>query len=361
MPRGSLSFPATLVTVLFSWIVLLIIFSMLGTTSQQSMSNVFESCYVTLMFFIPGFIYLYYLRDNNKYAINLVKNISLIYLVCGIFNTLLVLFYYPDASRVLASSSETSNYYSHLGAGGFGYIYAIVLVIPCIANIVISKNKNKFLYIILLILSCLLVIKSLYTIALLFMICGLVMTFFLRKNWQIFLLFVSFMIVFVFMDKQFWGALLVQISNLFSEHSMFRNKFLDASIYFLLGTFGRSSEDRIMRYAQSINAIRLSPIFGELTSGVFGGGHTSWLDLYASYGVFSILPIGAQVILQRSILKCIDVNSKRIYAYQIILFWVLGVVNPIHLQSAVGYVMYLLTPSLLSNNTKNVEINSNKI
>lgn len=337
------------VSTLVLWLLFLPCSALINNNSQYN-ADILRICYDTFAFFLPGLILLHYIKDNNTTALKFIRKISNIYLFVGAVNTLIILSIYPFASRVLAFSSEDASLYSRMGAGGFGYIYAVALFLPCLISMLKNRRYDRFRRIrtlTFLILLILLILKASYTFALIIAAIGIVMALYAKKQWHYVVMLLICVLGIAFIDNNTIGRIIVFFAELFESGSILNLKLLDMSKYYLTNMYGASMEGRILVYTETMDAIKASPFFGALTSGIYGSQHTSWLDLYASYGLFSAIPIALQIMMQKALYKNIYFDRKYVYLGAVAMFWMLGLVNPIHLQIHVGYGMYLLLPVTL--------------
>lgn len=350
--RKALYISTVFLSLLGLWIILeLTIGSWLPYT--ESIYDRLKSSYTTLCFFIPGLIFLSYQKKREEKPARFVSNASLILLVLGIINTYLVLRMYPLASRILASGSIESNYFSKMGAGGYGYVYAIALLIPCLLYIALENKRIRILFFILTLFVIILLLKASYTIALFIGFLGVVFSLLARKKWHFYLLTVLALVTFLFITNDQIGRIMVYVANLFGEGTVLSRKFLDVSKYFLSGIIGSSSSGRLAVYLNTLDAIKQSPVFGAMTSGVDGAKHTSWPDLYATYGVFSMFPIFLHILIQKAIYETINHRYKIAYGVVLALFWFLGFFNPVHTQLVIGFTVYLLVPAMFGTFIQN--------
>lgn len=323
------------------WIV---VFSFCRWLLGASIVNILYDVLSIFLFFFPALMF--YCVKRNRFCLTSksLLTISNFALLIGAINTIIVLNIYPFAARILATGAEEGAIYAKMGAGGYGFVYGVAFLIPCIVRgSMIQKGWKKVALFIYLIVMILLLIKAAYTIAIFVALFGLVFAF-CNKTWKKVLLVVVGITCIWFVDAQMVGNLFSAISNLFSDGNILHSKFNDVAELFysndiITGTGGRS-----LLYEQSWNAIKASPILGALYSGISGGGHTSWLDLYANYGVISLLFVSLLLFVQKNILKSLPKEGQSFYVFLCVAFWLLGFINPVHTQMEIGMVMFFIAP-----------------
>lgn len=309
-----------------------------------SIVNILYDVLSVFLFFFPAL--LFYCVKTNKFSLTsksllIISNVALL---IGAINTIIVLNTYPFAARILATGTEKGEIYAKMGAGGYGFVYGVAFLIPCIVRgSMQQKGWKKFTLLIYLIVMLLLLIKAAYTIAIFVASFGIVFAF-CNKTWKKVLLVVMGVICILFVDDKMVGNLFATISNLFPNENLLHSKFNDVAELFYSNDIVTGTGGRSILYEQSWNAIKASPILGALYSGISGGGHTSWLDLYANYGVISLLFISLLLFVQKSILKSLPKDGQPFYVFLCVAFWLLGFINPVHTQMEIGMVIFFIAP-----------------
>ena len=330
---------------LTGWVI---VYSLCQLLLHSSFVSLAMNCFSFFLFFFPAMIYYNYSENCFSLKAHIILIIACVAVLIGSINTILVLNIYPNASRILATGSSEAAQYARIGAGGYGFVYGVSFIIPCAVKSLFSKkNKYKIALCLFIIVCFWMLVKAAYTIALIVVFFGSVFAI-LKKRWQqVFAVIVSIISSFIIKGNVI-GDLLVKISDLFASGSMLQLKFVSMSRLFYYNDFVEGTGSRIYLYERSWNAIKESPFFGGLYSGVFGGGHTSWLDLYARFGVFSLILFSLLIYVQRRIYLTIPDDNKPFYFAVLIIFWILGFINPIHSQMMIGMSVFLVVPIWLN-------------
>ena len=277
-----------------------------------------------LMSFVIVLSFLYNEQEVKSYNY-LVTIIFATYIIFNI-TTIRALNIDPHIMRSLAKNSSLSSLYQDQGVGGYGYLYAMILVIPIgIFKLRQETGLRRIVTLIFLITSYVLVFSSAYMLAMLITICmtgAYIALSFRNRNSTItvFLIITAAVILYYNLD-----SLLLWIADL-TRPSMIQKKVED--MYEILFN-DVSVEDTVLwgryeRYLRDIMLILNSPIWGTLRYSLVGK-HSAILDLYAQFGI----PIGiyATSAIFKPLKKCIRKNRPELIA------------------SFIGLVLYLLLNS----------------
>jgi hypothetical protein len=316
---------------------------------------------VTFTLFIVGILinhyYMYY--DKDPKVLGRIALLSIIFYVIGSLQTHLGLIKYPLAARELATGSAQlqSTYYS-LGIGGFGFVYGAVFI-----NIVVLyffftkmntvKKSYRYLSIAVYFIISLMLISASYATSLMVLFLGTMTVATIKgKRSLIFgtILLTLFIIAF---PKELIGKGLIYAAGLFESNGVIRSKFLDLAQGFIGDSFGFQTVGRGQLYLASLKTFLNNPLFG--LYGPFGnkfnsvvGGHSGWLDLLACYGLFGSLPLFAAIFFHfRKHLKYYrdHLYLKFLLTAQI-LFIAFGFINPVIYIYQIGFVLFVIAPSL---------------
>ncbi|OZT77105.1 oligosaccharide repeat unit polymerase [Salinicoccus roseus] len=242
-------------------------------------------------------IFLYYVDNRyRKFQKKILTFIIFDLLFIGI-NTYLKLIENPQISRYLSAGTEAREMYlgatSVLGIGNYGFFYGLVSIILLLGFLIFYTRKLKILYVLLLFASIALMIKASFTIAILFAFIFLFMIILMKYvNKNIVLLVAPAFLILMVLARN-------GIAQLFNKIGALEFVSFDVSVRFyeLASFFSNHSIDgtdllsRLDRYKMSIYAFLNNFISGTTigyNQGYLPGGHSTWFDLLALFGVFSI-------------------------------------------------------------------------
>ena len=196
-----------------------------------------------------------------------------------------------DAHIARAMARDDSSTYSYMrqGIGGYGLVYAQVIVIPAVlrwTEIAFRKAKVSFFIGCVYLMTCVMLLQEAgYTIAVTSVILGVIVLHFF-KNKRVGLLLVAMVLLVVGLEyallhfESFQKVVLDFFAGSKVETRI--NEIIAAST---TGETSSSIDSRISTYLTSIRVILRYPIIGGLGwSG--GGGHSAILDAFAKYGLF---------------------------------------------------------------------------
>lgn len=313
---------------------------------------------------IIGILFIqYYLHYKKDYeALRKIGFLSLIFYSIGSFQTYSGLQQYPMASRMLAgavaNNPNLQATYEHLGIGGFGYIYsATFLLIALFFQIIYSgkslKVQTKVLSVISIVLLMMMILEASYVIAFILIFFGILMVL-IVKNMKVLLILVLFSILLFFVIPQNQIAMMfLNIASFFSENKIVYERFLDLAEVFMPGENAQLTNNRVGLYTMSLNSFLYQPIFG--IYGPFGspasfkvGGHSGWLDLLGSYGMFSAFPLflAIKVNFRRSLNYFKSTAYYRMLLAIQLLYIFFGLLNPVLINHEIGYAVFAIIPTI---------------
>lgn len=199
---------------------------------------------------------------------------------------------YPYASRQLASTIDmvSNRMYQGLNIGGYGFIYALVLLLPFIFYRFKKTHRKK--YIVMFVLYEIAIIFSAYMTAILLSVIAIFISLIVVSSFR------RHVIVIVIAVSTLLAVLRSQIAVLLNNIYTFllagnllilaervENLYRLLSNGELVGDAGYRNE----LYEMSIEAFQRSPVMGKLTGGTSTLGlHAEFLDLLGGIGIFGI-------------------------------------------------------------------------
>lgn len=255
-----------------------------------------------------------------------------------LFIVLIILIYYAYKSFLLLESNEMALRYlvstekdATLGIDGFGIPYASSLLAPYLFYFIkknkISRTLQIFLFAVCAVL-VLLVMRSLFMTALLLMALGFFYVFIIDKTWKQKILISLFFILSIVAAL---GVITTFVHLVFGESSVIAARF-DEILQILSGSGISSTEDmgnRFIRLNRSINMFLEHPLFGvgwiteynfEELERIGVGNHAQWIDMFAYYGLFAIVPL---YYLKSNMTDYVKNNNPAL-----LIFIILGFLNP---------------------------------
>lgn len=195
----------------------------------------------------------------------------------------------PQASRLLSHASEETEYLLQKGIGGYGLVYTVVLLIPCLLFVIkhdiFGNIYVKICLTAILFLSLLLVVNAGYFIAFLSTltfpwIVILYNRVSPRRMYVIFLIIVT--VVFV-IPKGFYSEALKEFSASI-DNPFIARRLDDLAISLEESRLSGTTSLRLSHYQENLEAIEDDPFAGKIGA---GSGHSQVLLLMAQYGVFT--------------------------------------------------------------------------
>jgi|GEM_PF-5156626 len=193
----------------------------------------------------------------------------------------------PHAMRAMIRVSEESMYYASLGAGGYGFIYALMLMFPVGLGVMTNRGEPSFLRILALvfcIFAAILTSKSGYFLALLLLIFS-ILFFIINQFAKNRVIILGFVLVFgviglVFADDilEFLirGIDVPGIQRKLHDVQQMLNNDIDVE--------GSEFANRSERYTRDLKLILSSPVWGNLSFDAVGK-HSHLLDFAAMFGL----------------------------------------------------------------------------
>lgn len=282
-----------------------------------------------------------YCRLDNVKLDRIILCFSLIIVLLTIVTTLMGLLTNSDVARLLTSSSTNESAANILRArniGAFDFIYGLVIIFPVLVSM-FRKTRNRFFkccIFIMIILTSLCVIKSNFTTALILLFIGFWLPFVFSsgKNMVGKLLLIICIAIIASLLFPYFLKLIYSITT-----SILAKEKIMGILMFLNGTENAGDvTSRVSMFQLSLSNFLSNPIFGvggyyRITMVLYVGKHAQFIDDLARYGIIGGIPILAFVIycIKRSILiKPDDSLYKSSLFPSIILFCLLGLLNPIY-------------------------------
>ena len=290
---------------------------------------------ISMYIFIIYSIYCYYSSTGLKLSRNRIVLLLIFDFTFVGINTLLKLKSNPMLSRLLATSREivTNLGLNNLKAvGSYAYVYSIVMILLYISFDIfyLNERKNITLKYISFVLLIILLFRTSFSIAILlfFLFFGVIVLLkYIQKNPVLFILLFIFLIFLYFLN--IYSIFFRYFANTSFLSETIRVRLLELSD-FLSGDFSHSTDlgSRFYYYSKSIESFS-NNIFG--TSGNFGvysaGGHSSMLDMFALFGINSLMFLFSILMIARDIVLKTSVKYKSLSIIILIYLFLLSIIN----------------------------------
>lgn len=311
-----------------------------------------------LYMFIIFSIFLYYRDDENKKDRKIILYFLLIDILYIGINTFIQLLTNPLLSRILAMSTETKEMllegeiYNNIGTYGFFYALGIIVLIYIYKSFFENTN-TKIKYIIISILSLVLLIQGSFAISILLtFICTSFILIFCNKNISKKILKISVTILLIIM-------IYINSNNILSNIAMIewlplqvKEKITEINISLnnSENMNGTDMEARATVYKKSIDTFKENFLIGSFGNNENIGGHSTFFDFFALYGVFAIFLYYYFFICYKQINKF--VNIKYIVGIIFIYYLLLSILNP-SIYSNIFVALYIIVPFAIKSDTEN--------
>jgi hypothetical protein len=327
--------------IIFILFIFLIFHSLYNFNSSLFNNNLLLVFWNSIYIVLPIFPFLYLINNHNK-----ISTLYFIILFCTFYTAISTFFYLdidPLASRNLSFvNSNNDAYFNNLmlnNVGGFEFIYFLPIL-----TISFEKFKTyKFFpfFILLSFFYLFVVIKSQYTIAVLFQIFSifyLLFFKFLDFSKFIFSFFISLFIIFLLRD--FISSFVLLFSNFF-ESGIIRDRLIALS-NILTGQFDINEESiRIDLYYEDFIVFLDNPIFGSIFQYKYTNNHSELISLLARFGV------GYLMLLFYAFNKSLYyIKDKRLYKYLIFVSFLIGILNPVPFVLYTTFIGLILSKQL---------------
>ena len=333
-----------------SFLILVYFFtgSNMGSGLWQNLRNAFFSL-------ICSFLCLYILpqdkEDKRKVFVFLVINIML-----GCIYTLYRIQENPLLPRILARGSESVETYlgniSTAGVMTYGEIYGMALIVPSLLYwISQKKGQKKLVPIMTSVLFVATIFQAQFAIALIFAIVGIVLYLILcgGRSKSRFIISGIFILVALIIAIN-WANILGTIYSANILPSALQQKVHELLLYSGGGNLaGTNLYSRSTFYAQSFKAIAQNNFIGKVFSNnASGAGHSEWEDMAANYGI--IAPMLVYIFFRKFTKKIsvfFDSKAMTVYRVQLLLFTIIGFIDPIFHSRTMSFLIFL-SPLILT-------------
>ena len=338
------------------WYIIMLVMQALGFFSYGKVDSVYFFS-LTAFAVLPYFISNYYTCSNRLFIIERIKKIILVLSIITFISTIVVSFSHPDAPKTLAMGTEMDVYkelYVKMNCGGYGFVYGFV--ISCVPILSCRFNKKIWNVIrnIYIILGCITLIVSQYTIGLIIFSAEIILYIFAINNGYKWMVAVKVILVSVGLTAMLNMAKILNVmASLFQSYTTLAVRLSDLALFIQNGAMGNSVNSRMTVYAVSWEGFLRHPFFGGAIQGYSTiGAHSTILDLLALFGVLGTLFY---------FLFLIGVVKKVRNKYYSIAFFgyiLISILNPTIYNITIGFGIYMTAVIFVNNNEEGNNENS---
>lgn len=242
-------------------------------------------------------IFLYYFNGKyRRFQKFLCAFLILDCIAVGI-NTYIQLQINPLVVRYLATGTDTKE--SLLGTGVFpgvgsyGYFYALVAIILLLAFLFLNQRKRKPLVFLAIVVAITLLIQAAYAIAILFTFIFIALLIIIRYSNKYTVIAIALLgIISLLIFQGTFALMFTQLADIQGIPYEVSVRFDELAGFFSGNDIsGTDLNSRQSLYLQSVDAFANNILTGTVVSNnsVYrAGGHSAWLDLLATFGLFAI-------------------------------------------------------------------------
>lgn len=324
-------------------------------TSANMGSGLWQNLRNAIFSLICSFLCLYILPQDKKTKkqvfIFLMVNILL-----GCAYTLYRIQENPLLPRILARGSEGRDILlggaSTAGVLTYGEIYGIALIIPSFLFWISRKQGQKKIFpLIIFAISIVTIFKAQFAIALIFSLVGIALYLIMCGGLSNARFIISgvFLVVAIIVAVN-WDSILSIIYSANILPSALQQKAHELLLYSEGGNLaGTNLYSRSTYYAQSFKAIAQNNFVGKVFSNnASGAGHSEWEDMAANYGIIApILVYSFFRKFTKNIFTYFEGNAITVYRIQLLIFLIIGFVDPIFHSRTMSFLLFL-SPLILT-------------
>jgi len=322
-------------------VVLLLQYTLWSNMDEWNSKSILEEFYFIFIFVA---ILNYYItrRDYRNFAF--LGKLSFIFIIITVLMSHIALFFDPYVIRNSVSSTYFTAYQEEIfkitGAGGYGYMQALVCLLPILIYFIKSNQQvvlSRSLLIILLFVIWILLLRVqvLANVMVAFLIS--VLSFFgLSQAKKSILYILSFFILLMFIPASFYADIIIRLSSYFDNTSVIYQKLNDFAVFIEAPSIDDGSEigGRLERYPMLIQAFAEAPLFGiaSVESSYYSitGVHLHWMNRLTIWGIsgFSIFAFMLYQIYKKT-RSLFDEGFGFYYSLSVLAFIILGLMKTI--------------------------------
>jgi len=238
-----------------------------------------------VLFALIAFWYIKY--SDPKSSKNLLLIIAVFYVITAI-TTYIGCIRFPLAARYLATgATDTAEYQTYVNSniGGFTFVYELVLLLPLLIYLIKNKNINIFAGLLATVLIGATIIKTEYTLALIFALITLFLFFIKKLTVKKIWCFLLILTVVILIGEPLVVSILNRIGEAIgSETLSYRFDIISAVLGDSYAESTIEGYDRIALYKKSWDEFLNTKMLGSWNNSL-GGGHSFILDTLGKFGI----------------------------------------------------------------------------
>lgn len=286
----------------------------------------------------------YYLTRHDFKGLAFLGELSFIFILITIIMSHVVLFIDPFIIRMSISAShftpDQENIFNFYGAGGYGYMQALVCILPILVyhikfnkQMVFSPKILIFILIIILILHIRAQVFANLLVAFFITILSFVSS---RQSKKLMISMVLFFILFIVIPASFYSNMFVSLGSYFDHNSIIYYKLNDFAVFIENPDYESITDagGRVARYPLLYEAFIANPLLGDASYtspfNIEAGGHLFWMNKLAIWGILGFaLFVYMLYQLYKNIRSIFDDDFGFYYFLSVVAFIMLGLMKTI--------------------------------
>lgn len=270
--------------------------------------------------YLATIMFLYYIKARDFKGIAIVSLTGLVLIIITSITSIIGLSLFPLAVRQLTSGGAGSNEstYAKIGIAGYTFWIGIIYLFPSLVYLFkyfrFSRYK-RVLAVLSVFTLFFALIKAQVSTAIVLAVVFIVYSFIARGNFRStgFIVF-TVAILILFVVNQFIADFFYYVSGLLNSE-LLQSRIYDVGLVFELQDFDPNSgqtyfsESRLSRIFISIESFLRNPFFGDPIT----GGHSTWFDKLAIFGLFGFIPW--IIIFRQQVSLHLKVLDKQFLSY----------------------------------------------
>ena len=324
---------------------------------RNDVGNIFDFIKMGIMYWFPCFIFISYFSLNEKKSMKFLLRLFLFCFIITAIPTIIELLKDSSSIRWMAYySNQKLDMYLIKGKsniGDYSFIYSLVFCVPIFYYKFKKSERNKKIYLVLLIMAIILVFKASFSSAIVLLLFSILFCFYnMSINGNS--LFKSIAIIFFILTT----AIILFCPNiLLSISQNIKNEFISSRIKEIANVFISTNNmdgdlfSRVKLYKLSFTTFLKHPFLGSggyyYVENVGVGYHSQLLDDMARYGIMSLLfTIFFLLSYYKFLIRKTDNSNelKSLIRIEIVLYFILSLINPIYQCAWISTVFLLVLP-----------------
>ncbi len=343
---------------LYGFISLIILQFTLWTYMTDWNQKLLKDEFYAIIVFLS--IFLYYQEKKDFLGLATLGKISFYFIVITILMTNLALTLDPLVVRQSADSEHFSLYqqkiFNWTGAANYGYMQAIVCLIPIIIyHIKFRKNfifSRKYVIAFLILLYITIIRAQIFANIIIAIAITFISLFAVRKSITSFIIIILIVLIVLLIPTSVYSNLTLTLSTLFTKYSNVSFKLNDFAQFIQNPEIGTATAagGRIERYPLLFKALLSKPFLGNSSYNspfdIQPGGHLYWMNKLSQWGIFGfIFYLHVLYTIYSSIRKRLNDSYGFYYFLSALTFIIFGLMKNIAGREPF-FILIIVIPSL---------------